>query len=235
MNELQILIASAAFLGFIHTLLGPDHYLPFIVLGKARNWSVSRTMWITFISGVGHVGGSVILGVIGIALGISLSKLELIESHRGNLVGWLLIAFGLFYSVYGIKKYIKKNGHSHLPNFLIPKKIRNFKHINHHFKDENNDNQNKLTPWILFLIFVFGPCEVLIPLLIFPAAKFSAIGIALVSIVFGATTILTMMVSVYLGHKGASLITFKPIDSAFHIIAGFVILISGIGIQFMGW
>ena len=105
MNEMYVLVMSAATLGVIHTLLGPDHYLPFIVLSKARNWTRTRTLWITFISGVGHVGGSVILGLIGIAMGISLSKLETIEANRGNVVGWMLIAFGLLYSAYGIYKY----------------------------------------------------------------------------------------------------------------------------------
>jgi nickel/cobalt exporter len=106
MNELYILLLSAASLGFIHTLLGPDHYLPFIVLSKARNWSQKKTMWITFISGVGHVGGSVIIGVVGVALGMSVSKLENIEAQRGGIVGWMLIVFGVIYSIYVISKLL---------------------------------------------------------------------------------------------------------------------------------
>jgi len=31
-NELMILLVTAASIGFFHTLLGPDHYLPFIVI-----------------------------------------------------------------------------------------------------------------------------------------------------------------------------------------------------------
>ncbi len=87
MSEMMVLLISAATLGVVHTLLGPDHYLPFIVLSKARKWTRTRTLWITFISGVGHVTGSVILGMIGIAMGISLSKLEAFEASRGSLVG----------------------------------------------------------------------------------------------------------------------------------------------------
>lgn len=234
MNELYLLILSAAFLGFIHTLLGPDHYLPFIVLSKARNWSTAKTLRITFFSGLGHVGGSVVLGVIGIAMGIGLSKLELIESHRGNLVGWLLIAFGIFYSAYGLKKYAKNGGHKHLPKFLVPKRIHDYHHIAEQSIEKEQDS-TKLTPWILFLIFVFGPCEILIPLLIFPAAKFSALGIAAVSIVFGIATISTMLLSVYLGYKGASFFKPKNGNSIFHLIAGVVILVSGVGMQFLGW
>jgi nickel/cobalt exporter len=102
MNEMSVLLVSAATLGVIHTLLGPDHYLPFIVLSRARKWTRTRTLWITLISGVGHVTGSVILGLIGIAMGISLGRLEAIESSRGSIVAWMLIAFGILYTAYGI-------------------------------------------------------------------------------------------------------------------------------------
>jgi sulfite exporter TauE/SafE len=181
------------------------------------------------------VGGSVIIGIIGIGLGISLTKLEIIESQRGNLVSWMLIAFGLIYSLYGVNKYLKKGSHFHLPHFLVPKKVRNMAHFSEKETDDNAESMTKITPWILFLIFIFGPCEVLIPLLIFPAAQFNTLGIVAVSLVFGSTTILTMLLAVYLGQKGTAFVKFKNGEKYFHIIAGIVILISGIGIQFLGW
>jgi len=235
MNELHILLISAASLGFIHTLIGPDHYLPFIVLSKARNWSQSKTLWITFVSGVGHILGSVILGITGVALGISLNKLEFIESQRGEIVGWLLIAFGLSYSVYGIVKFLKNGGHTHLPKFLVPRSIREFQHLPESEEENQKKDTTKLTPWILFLIFVFGPCEVLIPLLIFPAAEHNTFGVAAVSIIFGLATILTMLAIVYLGYKGTSVIKFKKGEKLWHLVAGLIILTAGLGMQFMGW
>ena len=99
MKELYLLFLSAASLGFVHTILGPDHYLPFIVLSKARQWSSTKTMWITFVSGVGHVGSSILIGMFGIALGISLNKLEYFEAFRGELVGWMLFTFGIGYTI----------------------------------------------------------------------------------------------------------------------------------------
>lgn len=235
MNELHILLVSALSLGFIHTLLGPDHYLPFIVLSKARNWTQSKTMWITFVSGVGHVGGSVIIGVVGVALGVSVSKLENIEAHRGSIVAWLLIAFGGIYTIYGIYKFIKHGGHAHLPHFLLPKKIRQLHHLPIDEIAVQRPDNFKITPWILFLIFVFGPCEVLIPLLIYPAAEHNAVGVALVSILFGISTISTMLIMVFLGHKGTSFIKFKKGEKLWHLIAGFIILLAGLGMTFMGW
>lgn len=231
MKELYLLILSAGSLGFIHTVLGPDHYVPFIVLSKARKWSTNKTMWITFVSGIGHVGSSVLIGMAGIALGISLNKLESIESFRGELVGWLLLLFGIGYSIYGIIKFLKGSGHTHLPKFLVPKKIRGLHHI-HPEKDEENV---KLTPWILFLIFVFGPCEVLIPMLIFPAYEKSTFGMFMVALIFGIATISTMMLIVYLGYKGTSFLKLKKHQKYVHLIAGVFLLICASGILFFGW
>lgn len=232
MNELYLLFISAASLGFVHTILGPDHYVPFIVLSKARRWSSNKTMWITFFSGVGHVASSILIGMIGIALGISLNKLEYLESFRGEIVGWMLFAFGIGYTIYGIYKYFKSVDHLHLPQFLIPKRIRELQHLP---TDENSKDNTKLTPWLLFLIFVFGPCEVLIPMLIFPAYKESTFGMVTVALIFGIATVLTMMVAVYIGHKGISLVKFKKHDKYFHLIAGVLILVSASGILFFGW
>lgn len=233
MNELSILLVSAASLGFFHTLLGPDHYLPFIVLSKARNWSRSKTIWITLFSGIGHVAGSVILGITGVAMGLSLTKLELIESTRADLTAWILIFFGISYTIYGCYKYFKNHDHKHLPAFLMPNKIRKLNHLP--TTVEKTEDTTKLTPWILFLIFVFGPCEVLIPLLIYPAAEHDTFGIFAVSIIFGITTIITMLTVVILGHNGTSFLKFKKGEKYLHLIAGLIILLSGIGIKFLGW
>lgn len=235
MNELHLLLLTALSLGFIHTLLGPDHYLPFIVLSKARKWSLSKTLWITAFSGVGHIGGSVVFGITGVALGISLSKLELIEATRGNLVAWMLIVFGFFYTIYGVVHFLRKGFHTHLPKFLVPKSIQKYRHLPTTDAEEKKEDTTKLTPWILFLIFVFGPCEVLIPLLIFPAAEHNWFGVFAVATLFGIATISTMLLTVYVGYTGTSLIRFKQVEKYMHMIAGCVILISGIGIRFMGW
>jgi len=179
------------------------------------------------------VTGSVILGLIGIGMGLSLSKLEAFEASRGSLVGWMLIAFGMLYTAYGIYKYVKRGAHVHLPAFLRPKSIR---HADLHLdvKELEKEDAGRLTPWILFLIFVFGPCEVLIPMLIYPAANQSGLGVFLVALVFGIGTVGTMMLVVFLGYQGLSLVRFKGREHQLHLFAGIVILLAGAGMQFMG-
>ncbi|MCX6222718.1 MAG: sulfite exporter TauE/SafE family protein [Bacteroidia bacterium] len=235
MNELHVLLVTAISLGFIHTLLGPDHYLPFIVLSKARKWSLSKTLWITFFGGVGHIVGSVVLGITGVALGISVSKLEMIEASRSNLVAWMLIVFGFFYTIFGVIKYLRNGHHAHLPKFLLPKSIRRYRHLPTTEIEEAKEDTTRLTPWILFLIFVFGPCEVLIPLLIYPASQHNMFGVFAVAMLFGIATISTMLFTVFIGFKGTSLTLFKKSEKYMHMIAGLVILFLGLGIRFWGW
>src|SRR3989344_1331242 len=107
-QELSILIITAASVGFLHTIFGPDHYVPFIAMAKASGGAKSKTVLITFFSGLAHVFSSVILGIFGISFGIAVAKLEYVESLRGDLAGWALIAFGLVYFVWGMRKALRK-------------------------------------------------------------------------------------------------------------------------------
>ena len=49
------------------------------------------------------------------------------------------------------------------------------------------------TPWALFIIFVFGPCEPLIPVLMYPAAHANWLAVTAVCLAFGLATIGTML------------------------------------------
>ncbi len=232
-NELSILLVTSASLGFIHTVLGVDHYIPFIALSKSLNWSKIKTIVITTLCGIGHVLSTVIIGVIGIALGLSISKLESIENTRGEIAGWLLITFGLAYTIYGIFSAKKKHSHAH----FHPEQNLNHTHEHNHKGIEHKHIHNKpekISGWALFIIFVFGPCEALIPVLMLPAANHSISGLVLVTLIFGITTILTMVIMVLFGLYGIKLLPEKKLEKHIHTLAGLTILICGIGVQFFG-
>lgn len=233
-NEILMLSITAASIGFFHTLLGPDHYLPFIVLSKSGNWSLLKTIWITVLCGIGHVASSVILGIIGIMMGIAVSKLEYFESFRGNIAAWFLIGFGFLYLIWGIRQSIRNKPHTHL-HFHNNKgeHAHTHKHHNEHVH-VHSTKKNHLTPWILFTIFVFGPCEPLIPILMYPAAKSNIFGAVVVATVFSIITILTMLTVVVVALMGVNFIPFKRFERYIHVIAGATIFLSGLGIQFLG-
>lgn len=233
-NSIALLSVTAISLGVFHTLLGPDHYLPFIVMSQAKNWSLRKTMWITFLCGVGHVMSSVILGLVGIAVGISVTRLVNVESFRGNIAAWLFIAFGLVYMIISVRNLLRKRKHTHSHHHIDSE---NHAHEHDHHRDHAHFHQSdvvKTTPWILFLIFVFGPCEPLIPILMYPAAKNNIAGSVLVSVLFSVVTIATMMSIVLVFKLGLNKINLKPVEKYSHLIAGAMIFFSGLAIQFLG-
>jgi len=231
--QLEILLITAVSIAFLHTLTGPDHYLPFIIMGKAHDWSLAKTLWLTFICGIGHVGSSVILGTLGIAMGFGLHHLKVFESTRGNIAAWAITAFGLVYFTYGIVKAYRNKPHKH---FHYHEDGSVHEHEHNHFNEHTHVHQKEgkpnLTPWILFLVFVLGPCEPLIPLLMYPAAKNSNFGITMVALTFSLVTIATMTTIVYLGLKGIQFIPMKAIQRYMHALAGAAIAICGIAILF---
>ena len=225
-TDITILLFTAASIGFLHTLTGPDHYLPFIVMGKARNWNMSKTLWITFLCGLGHVGSSIAIGAIGIALGLGVKKLLIVESFRGDLAAWAFIAFGFIYFLWGMWKALKGKPHKH-----VHLHTNGSMHVHEHGHGEKPVN---LTPWILFTIFVLGPCEPLIPLLMYPAAKTHIGAVALVAIVFSIITITTMMGIVVLTMRGINFLQMKVLEKYMHALAGAAICLSGCAIVFLG-
>lgn len=236
MSEALILLAvSAATLGFVHTLLGPDHYIPFIAMAKARNWSVRRTAVITILCGLVHVGSSVVLGFLGIGFGLALARLEWFESTRAQIAGWLLIAFGLVYLVWGIRTAIRNRPHTHR-HVHADGTVHEHHHAHQqeHLHPHDRPAKANITPWVLFTVFIFGPCEPLIPLLMYPAAQQSHAGLLLVTGLFALTTIGTMLGLVLLGHYGIKWLPMKTAERYMHALAGFVILLCGVGIQFLG-
>ena len=232
-QELIILTGTAAAVGAVHTVLGPDHYLPFIVLSKARQWSMRKTLWITGLCGLGHIGSSVVLGFIGIALGVAVRRLELIEARRGEIAAWLIVGFGLAYFVWGTVRALRNKPHAHA-HAHANGTVHLHTHAHHadHLHPHEAGGQS-LTPWILFTIFVFGPCEPLIPLLMYPATALHPWAIALVAGVFGAVTIATMLGVVFVSSYGLRFLRVERLARWSHSIAGATIVLCGVAI-FLG-
>jgi len=112
-----------------------------------------------------------------------LEQLGFIESLRGEIAAWLLVAFGLVYAVWGLKQAYKagdnSGGEEHRPLNLA-----------------------RLSPFAILVIFVVGPCEPLIPILMYPAFTFSVAGMLLVTLVFAVVTVLTMLAAVVVSTYG---------------------------------
>jgi len=237
-REILVLAGTAATLGLVHTVIGPDHYLPFIVIGRARRWTLRKTLLVSFLAGLGHILSSVVLGFLGIALGIAVARLEGVESARGEVAAWLLIGFGLAYFIWGLRRAWKKRPHAH-PHAHVDAQAGGHDHVHTHADAEHvhlhgEAKKANITPWVLFTIFVFGPCEPLIPLVMYPAARHSTPGVILVAAAFGFATILTMLAIIAAASWGVSFVRLGKLERYSHALAGLMIFVSGLSVRFLG-
>src|ERR1700687_3405760 len=95
------LVAAAVSIGSIHTL-APDHWVPFAALARAQQWPARRTALITAACGLGHVTGSVALGLLSVFLGVEV--LQRFGRHLESVSGLLLIGFGVAYARWCVRR-----------------------------------------------------------------------------------------------------------------------------------
>lgn len=250
-DGISALALTAVVIGVAHTLLGPDHYLPFVFMARARGWSRVKTQLVTLACGLGHVASSVALGFLGIALGLAVSRIESVEAVRGDLAAWALIAFGLVYMAWGTRRAMRSQPHSHVHlhedgSSHVHVHVHESDHLHAHDLAQGHarDRAGKgksdshaarsLAPWVLFTIFILGPCEPLIPLLMYPAAQNSLAGVALVTVLYGAATLISMSVAVFVASAGFERLPLGNLERYIHVIAGGAILACGLAIQFLG-
>jgi nickel/cobalt exporter len=235
-SEIPILCLTAVSIGVIHTLLGPDHYLPFVAMSRAGGWTARKTLSVTVACGLGHVAGSVGIGVAGLAIGVAVMQLELLESFRGDVAAWLLIGFGLAYMTWGMMRAIRSVPHRHLhahADGTVHSQVHGHNGVHGQVHAAADDVASVAavsvcTPWLAFLVFVFGPCEPLIPLLMYPAAKANVGAVAAVVAAFTVATVGTMSIAVLAMRYGLSFVHVPPVGRFSHALAGLAILMCGL-------
>jgi len=211
---LGTLAVAAATVGSLHTL-APDHWMPFAAVARARGWSVARTTRVTAACGFGHVTVSVLLGLLGLVLGR-----EVLEAFAGRLeaaAGVFLIAFGLAYGAWGVRRAAARRFHGHT-----------------HARYDHVHDPSRLTAWGLFLFFSADPCVAVIPLFL-AAAPLGALGMTVIALVYEIATIATMIALVLPARAGARVFRFAWLDrygdaAAGGFIAGVGLIVVALGL-----
>lgn len=224
--------AAAVSVALLHTLVGVDHYLPFVVIGRARRWSRTKLASVTALCGLGHVIGSIALGLVGIGLGTAVGSLEWVESLRGELAAWSLIAFGLAYAAWGLNRLRRDHAHTHAHTHADG--TVHTHHHDHHSAHAHAHAAAGPALGSLFLIFVLGPCEPLIPVLMAPAFQQDLVLVLQVAGLFAVTTIATMVAAALVASAGLQLAPLGRLERYSHVGAGAVIASSGLAIQILG-
>ena len=205
------LALAAVTVGALHTL-APDHWVPFAALARSRGWSAARTARITVACGFGHVTVSALLGLLGLAFGLTMVRA--FGQRMEALAGILLIGFGLAYGIWGLRSAAGRrlHGHSH----------SHYDHVH-----------SRTTAWTLFLLFSADPCVAVIPLL-FAAAPLGAGKTTAVVFLYELATIGTMVALVLPARAGANVLRARWLDRWGDAAAGAVIAAVGITVTALG-
>ncbi|GIW41385.1 MAG: hypothetical protein KatS3mg076_1962 [Candidatus Binatia bacterium] len=224
------LLLGAATLGVVHTLLGPDHYLPFVVLARTRSWSWSRTALLVLGCGAAHVLASVLLGVGAVLLGSLVFRIEEIQALRGAVASWLLVGFGAAYASWGLRNAIRKRPHSHLH---VHSDGTVHAHEHTHLREHAHvHGKGRFVPWVLLTVFVVGPCEPLVPLLVYPVASGAAAEALAVTVVFAVSTLGTMLAATSLALVFSRGLRASAVERYGDFVAGLVVLGCGLAMRF---
>ncbi|MBO6281322.1 MAG: hypothetical protein J6N49_02190 [Alphaproteobacteria bacterium] len=215
---LYALWMTALLTAVIHTITGPDHYLPFIAIAKSRDYSLKKTLLWTFICGLGHIGSALViaLGFVYLSHFWTDSQYAWIEDNRSDVAAYALIGLGGAYLLWALRhRWLHHTGRAH--------------HHGHHMHGGSELKDKNITVWVLFIIFVLGPCEALLPIL----TASSVMGIPAVissTIIFSIATITTMLAAVCLGYYGLEALRFKKLEAYAHELAGATVMACGIAI-----
>ena len=217
-----ILISTAATLALLHTAIGVDHSVPFFVVGRARGWSLRRTLGVTAVCGVGHVGASVIIGYIGIALGVAVEQIAWVDGARGNIAAWSLVAIGVAYACFGLIRGRRGRGHGH--------------DVHSHAEGTVASGSRSGASWVLFVVFLLGPCEALVPLMMAAHITQGAGTVLALILVFGLLTVATMVATVAFGFLGMRVLGSRLhwMDRHLDLLAGSAVAASGGAVLLLG-
>ena len=214
MANLFAYIIGAAIVGMLH-MSAPDHWLTLCVLARNKKWTPKKLFGISFMTAIGHVGLSVVIGLVVVAIGLVFS--HLISDYLDTGIGIVMVVGGL---VVGIIPLVRKNPHHH---------DHNHEHEHNHEHDEGG-KYDKLTSKIGYFAVLgaaLSPDPSIIPI------YFSAISAGFyfaleLSVVFAAASILTLLLLVQLGTMGLVKTLAKIPEKYNDSMVGFVIMAIGI-------
>ncbi|MCX7920083.1 MAG: hypothetical protein N3A72_10865 [bacterium] len=190
----------------VHAMI-PTHWLPFILVARAQQWTLRKMLSVVSLAGLGHVGSTTVVGFLIAWIGWKVS--EVVEGIVGPIAAGILILLGMLY----IGLHFKELGHGH----------------EHGHPAELSDKHAILS---LIAILTFSPCEAILPIY-FAASPLGWYIIILLSMFVALGTVGGMMILTYFAYRGIENIRFAKLEHYEKLILGSLMTILGIIVIFI--
>lgn len=208
MANLLAYVIGAALVGMLH-MSAPDHWLTLCVLARNKKWAPKKLFGISLMTAIGHVGLSVVMGLVVVVIGLVFS--HLISYYLDTGIGLVMVGAGL---VVGIIPLVRKNA----------------PHQHREHEPDAEKKSGKLVSKIGYFAILgaaLSPDPSIIP--IYLSAISAGFYFALeLSVVFASASILTLLLLVQLGTMGLAKTLAKIPEKYNDSMVGFVIMCIGI-------
>jgi ABC-type nickel/cobalt efflux system permease component RcnA len=221
----------AAASGVLHVLI-PDHWLPFVLIGRARGLSARRVGCLSLLSALIHAGVSVGLGLA--ALGLGAGAAERLGRTLTGVSPALLVGFGLLYAAWAWHK----GGHFHPGGRHVhaaggacagDEGPGHPEHLHYHADQDLIRDGAGWSGLSLAAIVGLNPCVIVLPLIV-AAAPGGAGSVAQVILAYALPTTLLMVGLSVLGVRLGVAIRLPA--AARHAEAASGLLIAAVGLLF---
>ncbi len=210
MNFTALSALGLAYTGFIIAFLHaalPTHWLPFVLVARARGWNRTKTIGVTMLAGLGHVLLTSMLGFLIAWLGLA------IDEHDGvwfkNAAGAVLAAVGVYFLVQqlrgaGLRHHHFPGGH-HRPGSACGHEPHG-SHLEHEIR-ESPLVEPKTGDWAavsgLLVMLTLSPCEAFLPVYL-AGVEFGWAGFVVLSAILAIGTLGGMTLFTWLTLRGLS-------------------------------
>ncbi len=182
----------------------PTHWLPFVMIGRARGWSQRRTLGAVALAGGGHILATTALGVALARFGWEIN--ERYDAAFHWIVAALLVGLGAWLALRA--PHGRRCDHCEGRN-LIP------------------EPTDRAALWGLFLTLTLSPCELFLPVYL-TAAPYGWPGIVWLSSVLAVATLGGMLTLTWLTLQGTARVRWRWLERFDQRAIGGLLVLLGI-------
>jgi putative Mn2+ efflux pump MntP len=222
------LLATAAATALLHAAI-PDHWLPFVLIGRARDWSAAQTARVTLLAGILHLAVSFALALLALALGRA--AVAALGETMEQATGPLLVLFGVVYAAWSWRK----GGHFHPGGALLHRDDggceghegdANQEHLHYHADEALIRDKGRFSATGLAMLVGLNPCVLIVPVAL-SAAPHGSSAIVAVFVAYGAPTLILMVGLATLGSALTKRIRIPSAARHMEMISGLLIAVLG--------
>lgn len=197
-----LLAGWAAFIGLVHSM-APGHWLPVVLMTKARKWPMRIAILGAATAAAGHILISIVLGLIGLQI-----ETSFLTEHEHVIEAWSgmgLVVFGLSYAIWAFLRHSHCSGHEH----------------------HGPDPRGKHAPFVFLFSLGLSPCIAVLPVFV-AAAPRGALTVMLTMLGFAVGVLTALIGGTVLVSKGIMKLDHPIFEHYGDVITGFGVALLGL-------